>query len=47
MIERQTASRGGAERERGRENLKQAPGSKAVSTEPNTGLELVNRKIRT
>ena len=31
-------------RERGRHNLKQAPGS-AVSTEPDAGLETTNREI--
>ena len=46
-------SGGGAERETDREterqNLKQAPGSelRAVSTEPNAGLELTNREIMT
>ena len=38
-------SRGGAEKERKRENPKQAPGSGAVSTEPDAGLELMNREI--
>ena len=37
---------GKAERERETQNLKQAPGS-AVSTEPDTGLELTNCEIMT
>ena len=42
-------SGGGAERERDREreNLKQAPGSEPVSTEPDVGLEPTNREIMT
>ena len=45
--DRQSMSMGGAEREGGRQNLKQAPGSKlsAVSTEPDTELELTNHEI--
>ena len=35
------------ERERDAQNLKQAPGSRAVSTEPDAGLELMNREIMT
>ena len=38
---------GGIERERETQNPKQASGSGAVSTEPNTGLELTNREIMT
>ena len=34
------------QRERETQNPKQAPGS-AVSTEPNAGLEVTNREIRT
>ena len=38
-------SRGGGERERERQNLKQAPGSELfVSTESDAGLELTNRE---
>ena len=41
-------SRGGAEREKTTQNLKQAPGSEqAVSTEPNVGLEPTDREIMT
>ena len=32
----------GRGRERGRQNLKQAPGSELVSTEPDAGLKLTN-----
>ena len=35
------------ERERETQNLKQAPGSELVSTEPDAGLELTNREIVT
>ena len=46
--ERQSASRGGAERERDTQNLK-ASGSRlrAVSTKPDVGLELMNHEITT
>ena len=41
-------SRGGVERERERENPKQAPGSELfVSTELDVGLELMNCEIMT
>ena len=46
--ERESMSRGGAERERETQKPKQAPGSVcAVSTEPNMGLELTNQEIMT
>ena len=53
--ERQNVSGGGAERERemrgrerGRHNLKQAPGSElSAQTEPNVGLEIMNCEIIT
>ena len=43
--ERESMSRGGAERERGRHRI----GSRlqAVSTEPDTGLKLMNHEIMT
>ena len=45
---RQSMSRGGGERERETQNLKQAPGSELfVTTEPDAGLELTNCKIMT
>ena len=41
-------NRGRGERERQRQNLKQAPGSELfVSTEPDAGLELTNCKTVT
>ena len=46
--ERQSTSRGGAERERETQNPKQAPRSeKAVRTEPDTGLKPANHEIMT
>ena len=50
MIETQSTSRGGAERERERErDAESKAGSRlrAVSTEPDAGLELINREIMT
>ncbi|XP_058595059.1 glucosamine 6-phosphate N-acetyltransferase isoform X2 [Neofelis nebulosa] len=41
------ASRGGAEKERDTQNPKQVPGARAVSTEPNAGLELTSHEIMT
>ena len=38
---------GEEQRDRETQNLKQAPGSEGVSTEPDTGLELMDRKIMT
>ena len=43
--ERQSVSEGGAERERETQDAKRAPGSRAVSTEPDMGLEPTNREI--
>ena len=43
--ERQSVSTGGAERERETQNLKQASRLRAVSTEPDAGLELANPEI--
>ena len=45
--ERQSVSGGGAERERGTQNLKQAPGSRlqADSTEADVGLKLMSCEI--
>ena len=41
-------SRGqGGQRERETQNLKQAPGSTLVNTQPDMGLELMNREIMT
>ena len=39
--------RGGGQRERETQNLKQAPGSETVGTEPNVGLELTNCETMT
>ena len=44
--ERQSVSKGEAERRRETQNLKQAPGSE-LSAEPDTGLELTNCEIVT
>ena len=44
---RQSMSRGGAERERETQNLKQAPGSKLSAQSPDVGLELTNCEIMT
>ena len=44
--ERQTVSRGGAERDGDRES-EAGPRLQAVSTDSNTGLELTNREIMT
>ena len=41
------AGEGQRERERETHNLKQAPGSKAVGTEPDVGLELTDCEIMT
>ena len=38
---------GEGQRERETQNLKQAPGSELVSTEPDVGLELTDSKIMT
>ena len=38
---------GEGQRERETQNLKQAPGSELVSTEPDVGLELMNCEIVT
>ena len=38
---------GEGQRERDTQNLKQAPGSEAVSTEPDMGLKLRNSEIMT
>ena len=46
MKEKETASGGGAERERETQNLKQAPGSE-LSAEPDAGLKPTNREIMT
>ena len=40
-------SGGGTERERETQNLKQAPGSYLVSTEPDTGLEPTSPEVMT
>ena len=40
-------SGGGAERERDRQNLKQAPGSELSARSLDLGLELINREIMT
>ena len=38
---------GEKQRERETQNLKQAPASELVSTEPHAGLKLINHKIMT
>ena len=45
--ERDRARVGEGQRERETQNPKQAPGSWAVSTEPDVGLKLKNREIMT
>ena len=45
--ERQSTSKGGAERERETQNLKQAPGSELSAQNPNVGLELTKNEIMT
>ena len=45
--DRDTAWTGEGPRERETQNLKQAPGSERVSTEPDAGLELTDCKIMT
>ena len=47
MREREGTSREGEERERETQNLKQAPGSELVSTEPDAELELMDHEIMT
>ena len=46
FFERQSASRGGAERE-GDSESEAGSRLRAASTEPDAGLELANREIRT
>ena len=46
IFERDRACAGEGQRERETQNPKQAPGLRAVSTEPDAGLELMNREIR-
>ena len=47
LKDRDRAQAGEWRRERGTQNLKQAPGSELSAPEPNTGLELTNREIMT
>ena len=45
--ERQSASRGGAEREKETQDLKQDPGSELSAQSLTVGLELMNHEIMT
>ena len=45
--ERDRAPAGEGQRQRETQNLKQAPGSELSSTEPDAGLELMDREIMT
>ena len=49
IFERESEQAGEGQRERETQNPKQAPGSRprAVSTEPNTGLELTDHEVVT
>ena len=47
MRQRETEHEQGRGRERETQNPKQAPGSRAVGTEPDAGLELTDREIVT
>ena len=47
LFERERENELGRDRERGRQNPKQTPGSEAVSTEPDAGLKTTSLKIMT
>ena len=47
LKDRDRAQAGVGQRERGTQNLKQAPGSELSATEPDAGLKLMNREIMT